>query len=178
MAEHGFNRDQVFIAGMSAGGAMAVIMAETYPDVFSAVGVHSGLPYQSAHNVMTALSAMRGRVKPRTSAAGDGVPAQPPVRTIIFHGSADKTVNPSNAADIVNDIVAHHPRNTAVIEDGQRNGKRFTRTIIADASNRVVVENWHIEGSGHAWSGGSPSGSFTDPTGPDASAEMVRFFLA
>ena len=190
MAEFGLGREQVFIAGLSAGGAMSVIMAETYPDVFSAVGVHSGLPYQSASNVMSALTAMRGRVarhpansaaNPAANSAATSPVSQPtghaPVRTIIFHGSADKTVHPSNAKGIANDALLHLEGAMTATETGKTNGKGFARMIISDSNGCAIVENWSIEGAGHAWSGGNRSGSFADPHGPDASAEMVRFFL-
>ena len=178
MAEFGLARDQVFIAGLSAGGAMAIIMAETYPDVFSAVGVHSGLPYQSANNVMSALTAMRGRLGSRNGASIDAGFEKPSMRTIVFHGSADKTVHPANAESIVGDAMVSHPNAEAMTEAGYVNSKRFTRTIITGSDGRPGLENWTIEGAGHAWSGGSRDGTFADPLGPDASVEMVRFFLA
>ncbi len=177
MREFDLSREQVFIAGLSAGGAMAVIMAETYPDVFSAVGVHSGLPYQSASNVMSALAAMRGRAGTRRDTSAAVNADQAAMRTIIFHGSADKTVHPSNATGIANDANTAGTSTAAVTDAGMTNGKRFSRTIIAGDNGRAIVENWTIEGAGHAWSGGSQKGSFADPLGPDASAEMVRFFL-
>jgi poly(hydroxyalkanoate) depolymerase family esterase len=178
MAEFGFVRDEVFIAGLSAGGAMAVIMAETYPDVFSAVGVHSGLPYQSASNVMTALTAMRGRARSRPAALASTVSEPYPTRTIVFHGSADKTVHPSNAMGIVDDANSSETGAVPVTETGVINGKRFTRMIIPGPDGKTMVENWTIDGAGHAWSGGSTAGTFADPLGPDASSEIVRFFLA
>jgi poly(hydroxyalkanoate) depolymerase family esterase len=178
MAEFDLARDQVFVAGLSAGGAMAVIMAETYPDVFSAVGVHSGMPYQSASNVMSALTAMRGRVGGRSGVSADADPQGPAMRTIVFHGSADRTVHPVNADGIVVDAMVSHADATTKTEAGLTNGKRFTRTVVTGADGRPNLENWTIEGAGHAWSGGSRAGTFADPLGPDASGEMVRFFLA
>ena len=129
--EFAFTREQVFIAGLSAGGAMAVIMAETYPDVFSGVGVHSGLPYQSAGNVMTALTAMRGRAHKPGNAPQDAASIAPLVRTIVFHGSADKTVHPSNATGIVDSVKTPATGLETVTETGAANGKRFTRTIMS-----------------------------------------------
>ena len=175
--EFGLDRHQVFIVGLSAGGAMAVIMAETYPDVFSAVGVHSGLPYQSATNVMSALAAMRGRVSHKVAIAKTYQSALPDVRTIIFHGSADKTVHPDNAKGIVGHSQDAQGRGEAHTEHGIANGRQFTRMVITAPDGQVILENWTIDGAGHAWSGGNPAGSFADPLGPDASSEMVRFFL-
>jgi poly(hydroxyalkanoate) depolymerase family esterase len=178
MTEFGFGRDEVFIAGLSAGGAMAVIMVETYPDLFSAVGVHSGLPYQSADNVMSALTAMRGRVRNRAATGAGGHSGAFPTRTIVFHGSADKTVHPSNAKNIVDDATSVETGITLATETGKINGKRYIRLIMSGADEKVIVENWTIDGAGHAWSGGNSAGSFTDAQGPDASSEMVRFFMA
>ena len=177
MAESGLMREQVFVAGLSAGGAMAVIMAETYPDVFAAVGVHSGLPYQSANNVMSALTAMRGRAVDQGHGGAHNENDRPAMRTIVFHGSADKTVHPSNAEGIANKASPSTSDGTTVVENGNTNNRSFTRTVISDADGQVLVENWTIAGAGHAWSGGSRTGTFADPLGPDASAEMVRFFL-
>jgi poly(hydroxyalkanoate) depolymerase family esterase len=177
MMEFGLTRKQVFVAGLSAGGAMAVIMAETYPDVFSSVGVHSGLPYQSAGNAITAMKAMQGHSSKRTEAT-QRVSRTSPVRTIVFHGSADRTVHPSNAKGIVDDVKRHDAKLNALIQSGNENGRKYMCETLTDTNGRIALENWHIEGAGHAWSGGSRNGTFTDPTGPDASAEMVRFFLA
>ena len=155
---------KVFVAGLSAGGAMAVVMGETYPQIYSAVGVHSGLPYQSANDVVSAFAAMRGDSCHKH--------AKPRLRTIVFHGDADGTVAPSNATAIVSDT-----HSKAIEQRLSRNGRQFTRRIITDQNGTRVSEHWLVKGAGHAWCGGSPVGSYTDPTGPDASAEMVRFFL-
>ena len=169
---------RVFVAGLSAGGAMAAVMGATYPDLYAAVGVHSGLPYRSAADLPSAFAAMRGDAGPRglrsrksRSAANDG----PRIRTIVFHGDADNIVHPSNAANIVGaakegeSIERAEARHTAI--------RAHTRTVIRDKTGTVVVEQWLIHGSGHAWSGGSQDGTYTDPHGPDASSEMLRFFL-
>lgn len=176
--EFGIDRGQVYVAGLSAGAAMAVIIGETYPDLFSAVGVHSGLPYQSAGNVMSALAVMRGSA----GAAVFGRTKEPDanakrVRTIIFQGSADRTVHPSNAKRILDAASNRAKREKQTTESGSRNGRRFTQTVIASEDGHPVVESWMIDGAGHAWSGGKVSGSYTDAKGPDASREMVRFFL-
>jgi poly(hydroxyalkanoate) depolymerase family esterase len=170
--------DHVFVAGLSAGGAMAVIMGATYPDIYRAVGVHSGLAYQSAGNIMSALAVMRGSAGSSLfgkvqSRADDSEP----MRTIIFHGSADRTVHPSNAERI--STMARTTGNADAIEKttASVNGRRFTKTVVANAKGEFAIESWLIQGAGHAWSGGKPNGSYTDIKGPDASAEMARFFL-
>jgi poly(hydroxyalkanoate) depolymerase family esterase len=178
VAEFGIDADQVFVAGLSAGGAMAVIMGKTHPDLFRAVGVHSGLAYQSAGNVMSALAVMRGSAGARHFGKGHiQTEESQPVRTIVFHGAADRTVHPSNAQRISE--MAHAPGQHELpkVSSGTKNGRRFKRTLISAKSGKPMVESWLIDGTGHAWSGGKPSGSYTDPQGPDASAEMVRFFL-
>jgi poly(hydroxyalkanoate) depolymerase family esterase len=171
VAEFRIDPRRVFVAGLSAGGAMAAIMAATYPDIFSAVGIHSGLPYRSASDVVSALAAMRGQVSPAAQPNGN----RPAVPAIVFHGSADHVVHPSNGAKI---IAAH--AGSREIRDGERlegNGRSFRRMITRDDNGLVRAEYWIIEGGGHAWSGGSTDGSFSDPLGPDASREMVRFFF-
>jgi poly(hydroxyalkanoate) depolymerase family esterase len=178
MREFGLGRDAVFVAGLSAGGAMAVILADTYPDVFSAAGVHSGLARGAASDVMSALSAMRSGGAPsaakarRPPAAG----ARGPARRIVFHGDADRAVHPSNAPQIVRAAVGL--RTPARVTPAEAAGRIYLRTEFALPDGTVDVELWQVKGAGHAWSGGKTGGSFTDPRGPDASAEMVRFFLA
>jgi poly(hydroxyalkanoate) depolymerase family esterase len=176
MSEFGLDRTRVFVAGLSAGGAMAAVMGETYPDLYSAAGIHSGLAYGSANDVLSAFSAMRG----------DGGLASSPkrlanrhrLRTIVFQGSADLTVHPSNSDRIV---AAATPTGAgcAVRQEPGRcaSGRTYTRTIITDPAAGPAVEYWLVDGAGHAWSGGHPSGTYTDPHGPDASSQMVRFFL-
>jgi poly(hydroxyalkanoate) depolymerase family esterase len=178
VANHNVDPDRVFVAGLSAGGAMAAVMAATYPDMYAAVGVHSGLPYRSATDLPSAFAAMRGNAGPRRRRSRkprEVADASPRVRTIIFHGDADKIVHPSNATGIVGG-----PKLGESIEPAEARssaGRSYTRTLIRDQSGVAVVEQWLLHGSGHAWSGGSPNGSYTDPHGPDASREMLRFFL-
>jgi poly(hydroxyalkanoate) depolymerase family esterase len=179
MAEFDIEQRKVYVAGLSAGGAMAAVMGETYPDVFGAVGVHSGLACGSANDVMSALSAMRGdgglpaRNPLRTAAIASGL-----VRTIVFHGTADRTVHPSNADRILAACAPHHAKVTARKETNlSAGGRAYERTVLADATGSHVVEHWLVKDAGHAWSGGQAAGSYTDPRGPDASSEMVRFFL-
>lgn len=176
----GPDRRRVFVAGLSAGGAMAAVMGETYPDVFAAVGVHSGLPYQSAIDVASAFATMRGSAgkayaeKPNLpQATKAGVP------TIVFHGARDRTVHPSNGDRVVELACARLPTAPDPLQlDGFEGGRSYTRTIFKGPAGAPVAEFWRIDGAGHAWSGGQGEGSFADPKGPNASAEMVRFFLA
>jgi poly(hydroxyalkanoate) depolymerase family esterase len=172
VAEHAIDPRRVFVAGLSAGGAAAAILGEAYPDVFAAIGVHSGLASGSAHGISSAMTAMRRGRAGRSFEAG---PA-PIVPTIIFHGTRDSTVNPLNADEIVAQARAVSPLE-ATSEAGEQGGRAFVRTVFADASGRTLVEQWMVEGLGHAWSGGGAAGSYADPLGPDASAEFFRFFV-
>jgi poly(hydroxyalkanoate) depolymerase family esterase len=174
--EFKINDQCVYVAGLSAGAAMAVVLGKTYPDVFRAVGVHSGLAYKSASNVMSALAVMRGVSGAQTFLkAVTGSSDTHHVPTIIFHGSNDRTVHPSNAERIID--AAHGAGSKRSTVAGSKNGRSFKRTVIASQNGLPLVESWMIDKAGHAWSGGKSSGSFTDASGPDASAEMVRFFL-
>ena len=166
-SEFGLRRDRTFAAGLSAGGAMAMVMAETYPDVFAAVGVHSGLDYKSASDVVSAFAAMRGTAAPQSVASQR---ARSTVRTIVFHGALDQTVHPSNAERISDRLHARHAKPVT------KRGPGYTRTTFGPAKT-PIVETWSVDGLGHAWSGGNAAGSFTDARGPNASAEMVRFFV-
>lgn len=165
--EFGIDPAHVFVAGLSAGGAMAAILGVTHPEVFRAVGIHSGLPHGSAHDVISAFSAMRGQ-------AGAGIKA-PDVPSFIIHGSADQTVHRSNAERMFSLKLAQGQFKVA--ERRKKTGALVYQRIATDGSGRPWAELWIIEGAGHAWSGGTPQGSYTDANGPDASAEMVRFFL-
>ena len=169
---------RVFVAGLSAGGAMAVILGETYPELYAGVGVHSGLAYGSANDVISAFAAMRGQAglgAVSSGKPGAGLEAGP--RVIVFHGSADTTVHPSNAERIIAGKGAGAGK-TSRVESGASSGTRgYTRLVAKREDGTNGVESWTIEGAQHAWAGGHPSGSYTDPRGPDASAAMVRFFL-
>ena len=161
---------RVYVAGMSAGGAMAAIMGATYPDVYAAVGVHSGLAPGSAHDLSSAFAAMRQGgpiVEHEYVAEGEYLP------TIVFHGDGDSTVHPRNGEG----LLAHLAHGNVRTRQGQvPGGYEYTRFTYSDAEGRDLVERWSVHGLGHAWSGGSYPGTYTDPRGPDASAEMVRFF--
>jgi len=163
---------RVYAAGLSAGGAAAAIMAATYPDVFAAVGVHSGLACGAAKDMPSAFAAMNGGGAVKVRGKGPAVP------TIVFHGDADRTVNPINADQVIAQAAPASARGRVVTHGESPHGMSFTRTVQADDSGREVLEQWVLHGAGHAWSGGSACGSYTDPRGPDASREMMRFFLA
>jgi poly(hydroxyalkanoate) depolymerase family esterase len=163
----------VFVAGLSAGGAMAAVMAATYPDLYAAVGVHSGLPYRSATDLPSAFAAMRGHSGPPVGKARKGRDRKL-VPTIVFHGDADNIVHPSNAASMVKAQRIESVERAEVRHGAMR---AHIRTVTRDKTGAVVVELWLVHGSGHAWSGGSPDGTYTDPQGPDASREMLRFFF-
>ena len=189
VAEHGVDPQRIFVAGLSAGAAMAVILGETYPEWFAAVGAHSGLPYAAAHDIPSAMAAMKGRpVMGHAHLPGTAHdprrPATQAVPVIVFHGDRDHTVQPGNGAQIAEQAVRAHARKagasglTTVTEQGSSGTRRHTRTLHTDASGRPCVEVWTLHGAGHAWSGGDAAGSFTDRDGPNASVEMLRFFLA
>jgi poly(hydroxyalkanoate) depolymerase family esterase len=174
---YGIDRRRIFVAGMSAGAAMAVILGAMFPDLYAAVGAHSGLAYGAARDVPSAFAAMHG--------AGDSSRSAPhaaiAVPTIVFHGDGDHTVNARNATRIVEQAVARFddPAVQTHAKSGtSAGGRKWSRVDYVDASNQIAVEQWTVHGVGHAWSGGSAAGSFTDARGPDASQEMIRFFLS
>jgi poly(hydroxyalkanoate) depolymerase family esterase len=172
MAEQVVDPARVYVAGLSAGGAMADILGRTYPELFAAVGVHSGLPIGAAKDLMSALK----NGAPGAAAAG---PVRP---TIVFHGDADETVHPRNGEEVAAAALAAGaaagPPRMHETQGRSKQGRAYARRTYADANGRILVEHWLLHGAGHAWAGGSAEGSFTDPAGPDASAEMLRFFLS
>ncbi len=173
MADYTVDRKQVFIAGLSAGGAAAMIMGDTYPDIYAAVGVHSGLACGAARDMPSAFNAMRHGAPGSVS----GSPRRTVVPTIVFHGDGDTTVNPRNGDAIVAQSVGGALLGKRVDYGQVVGGHSYRRTVGTDAAGRAVIEQWIIHGAAHAWAGGSPAGSYTDPHGPDATREMVRFFL-
>ena len=156
MERYRVDAKHVYVAGLSAGGAMAAVMGATYPDLYAAVGMHSGLPYASARDAGSALAAMQGHRR--------GDPLAPAVPTIVFHGDEDTTVHPRNGAFAGTEMKIH---------SGNAGGRSYTRAIFG---GKPRLEYWLVHGAGHAWSGGSTQGSYADPSGPDATREMLRFF--
>jgi poly(hydroxyalkanoate) depolymerase family esterase len=165
---------RVYIAGLSAGGAAAAIMGATYPDLYTAIGVHSGLACGAASDIPSAFAAMRQGRSDLARAAGRVERAVP---TIVFHGDRDTTVNPVNGDQVIAQSKAAAHLGTTVTTGEASGGIRYTCTVQTDENGRSVLEQWVLHGVGHAWSGGSTAGSYTDPRGPDASREMMRFFL-
>ncbi len=189
----GIDRGRVYIAGLSAGGAMASLVAAAYPETFAAVGVHSGLPPGAARSLPEGLAAMRagaggplpaGIPTRLPSRAAPGSPAALPVPAIVFHGDHDQTVHPRNGEQVVEAVLKSRlrapalPDSRPVIEHGvSTQGRRYTRSIHRSHTGQPIAEHWLVHGAGHAWSGGQATGSYTDAQGPDASREMLRFFL-
>jgi poly(hydroxyalkanoate) depolymerase family esterase len=180
MSQYAVDPRRVYIGGLSAGAAAAAVMGATYPDIYAAIGVHSGLACGAAADMPSAFAAMRNGESSAAStyrgaaAVPEGGPSIP---TIVFHGDCDTTVHPRNG----HHVIAQSKRTTSARMQVHRGritgGHAYTRTLHIDASGRVLLEHWEIHGAGHAWSGGSPAGSYTDPRGPDATREMLRFFL-
>lgn len=174
--QHAVDPKRVFVAGLSAGAAMAVIAAQNHPGVFAAVAAHSGLPLGAAASVPDAFAAMQGRgaAAPRALSSA--------VRTLVIHGTADTTVAPSNGDRIVEQALAAFKRQGVELSvlapfTTRQAGQQVAGTRFIDAAGEVQVEQWIVPGGAHAWFGGSPEGSFTQASGPDASGEIVRFFL-
>ena len=166
---HAIDERRIFVAGLSSGGAMAATLAATYPELFAAVGVHSGLPHGSAHDLPSAFAAMRG---------GSRGSAVPPIRGIVFHGDRDSTVHPRNGEEIFDQWRSGRAEAMIHVDtSGEANGYGYTRRIFQDEVGRPHLEHWVVHGGAHTWFGGSPAGTHTDAGGPDASREMVRFFL-
>jgi poly(hydroxyalkanoate) depolymerase family esterase len=170
-ARHGVSDSPIFVAGLSAGAAMAVILGRTYGDVFTGVGAHSGLPYGCARSVTEAFSVMAGQ-------GGRTQPADSAVPTIVFHGSADATVASANGMNIFEGSLGGSRAAPEIVDGGTVGGRGFSRTTVLGPDRAPKAEHWQIDGLGHAWSGGNPAGSYADAQGPDASAEMVRFFMS
>ena len=180
MRDYAVDPQRVYIGGLSAGAAAAAVMGATYPDLYAAIGVHSGLACGAANDLPSAFAAMQhGDSRLRSSPAmfrrsGEHGPVVP---TIVFHGDRDTTVHPRNGDHVIAQSMRTTTSRKQVHRGRVAGGHAYTRTVHADASGRAILEQWEIHGGGHAWSGGSPAGSYTDPRGPDAAREMLRFFL-
>jgi poly(hydroxyalkanoate) depolymerase family esterase len=170
MREFPVDESRVYVAGLSAGGAAAAVMGSTYPDLYAAVGVHSGLACGSASDMPSAFAAMRQGGKGNTTGKRSLIP------TIVFHGDSDTTVSAVNGDQVITQSKAGAKLRAGVTNSVAAGGVAYTRTIYSDREDTPVLEQWVLHGAGHAWSGGSPAGSYTEPRGPDASREMVRFF--
>jgi poly(hydroxyalkanoate) depolymerase family esterase len=182
MSDYSIDAERVYAAGLSAGAAAAVILAATYPDLYAAIGVHSGLACGAASDIPSAFAAMRRSQSAARRRSGRPSPRGVVSRTvpaIVFHGDHDTTVHPHNGDQVVAQL--REDSNTALqvtVQHGRvPGGRAYSRTLYHDASGQVIFEQWIIHGAGHAWSGGSPAASYTDPQGPDATREMFRFFL-
>ena len=181
MRDYAVDPERVYVAGLSAGAAAAAIMGTTYPDLYAAIGVHSGLACGAASDLPSAFAAMQQGA----AAAGrgsDGVSgvagSRPLVPTIVFHGDRDSTVHPGNGDWVIAQSKPTQAGLRTTVQHGRvPGGHAYSRTLYADTRGQTLLEQWVIHGAGHAWSGGSPAGSYTDPQGPDAGREMLRFFL-
>jgi poly(hydroxyalkanoate) depolymerase family esterase len=186
--DYSIDSRRVFAAGLSAGAAMAVVLGATYPDVFAAIGVHSGLEYAAATDASSALS-VSANGGPDPKAQGDaafsamGAQARA-VPVIVFHGDADSVVNVINGQQVASQWAETDDRAGAAVGQpatatGSAGGRSFTQTLYSSGSPAAaLLELYVVHGLGHAWSGGSSAGSFTDPSGPDASEMMWQFFAA
>ena len=183
MSDYSVDEERVYAAGLSAGAAAAAVLAAAYPDLYAAIGVHSGLACGAASDVPSAFAAMR-RSRPAARRRSGGKSSgrggySRIVPAIVFHGDQDTTVHPNNGDQVIAQL--REMSDTAVkmtVEDGRvPGGRAYTRTVHRDAAGHSIFEQWVIHGAGHAWSGGSLTGSYTDPQGPDATREMLRFFL-
>ena len=166
---HAIDARRVYVAGFSAGAAMAAVMATAYPDVYAAAGVHSGLAAGAAHDIPSAFAAM---------AEGGLADASLLVPLIVFHGDGDATVDHVNADCLVRAALpdARDRQQPLTTRGRVPGGHAYTRRVYSDRDGTPRVEHWTIHRAGHAWSGGSPHGTYTDPRGPDASTELARFF--
>jgi poly(hydroxyalkanoate) depolymerase family esterase len=182
-SDYSVDEERIYAAGLSAGGAAAAVLAAAYPDLYAAIGVHSGLACGAASDLPSAFAAMRqtqpaARRRSGGNLSGRGGYSRT-VPAIVFHGDQDTTVHPNNGDQVIaqlREALATDVRVT--IEDGRvPGGRAYTRTVHHDAAGHSIFEQWVIHSAGHAWSGGSLAGSYTDPQGPDATREMLRFFL-
>jgi poly(hydroxyalkanoate) depolymerase family esterase len=171
MADHAIDPSRVYVAGLSAGGAMAAILASVYPNLYAAAGVHSGLAPGVATDLPSALSAMKGTQGRGAHRVSSGPP------TIVFHGDRDTTVHPDNAESVIAASAGTGAQAESVLVQGQNNKRASTVHIYRNTTGEVIAERWDVHGAAHAWAGGTERGSYTDPSGPAATDEMLRFFF-
>lgn len=193
IAEHNVDPDRVYIAGISAGGAMTSILGATYPDLYAAIGVHSGLEYKATEDSRMALAVQKmGGPDPDRQGREAFLSARSEARvlpTIIFHGEDDAVVDVVNAHQTLsqwaqtndyaddgsdNDSITDEPAD--VLPEQAPEGYDYVRYVYENPEGDVIMEKWIVEELDHDWSGGDTGGSYADPEGPDASEEMVRFF--
>lgn len=187
--DYAVDEARIHLAGISAGAAMASIVAVAYPERYASIAIHSGLPWGAAHDVMTALGAMAKGI-PDADALGIaalramGARARA-IPVLVVHGGSDAVLVPANGRQATRQWAVTDARALGVDsltprgdESGVANGYHWTRSSLADARGRVMIEQLTVQELGHAWSGGSRQGTFTDERGPDAMDAVVRFFLA
>jgi poly(hydroxyalkanoate) depolymerase family esterase len=173
--EQNIDPSHVYIAGFSAGAAMAVVMAATYPELFAGVGVHSGLPYKAASDVPSAFAAMDntsvGGYRPSTH--NHRWP-----RSIVFHGDRDETVHPANGWRVFEEVSHSGDPEAQTLTLEEAHFDTHQQSTYYSPDGLSIAEHWLIRGGRHAWSGGRSTGTYTASDGPSASREMMRFFLA
>jgi poly(hydroxyalkanoate) depolymerase family esterase len=170
---------RVYVGGLSAGAAAAAVVGAAYPDLFAAIAVHSGLACGAADDLISAFAAMRHGGSVNSFGPGDSSAAseeRASLPTIVFHGDHDTIVHPRNADHVISRSMRTTNWQTKERHGQVPGGHAYTCTIYTDENGQEILEQWCIHGAGHAWSGGSPAGSYTDPQGPDAAKEMIRFF--
>jgi poly(hydroxyalkanoate) depolymerase family esterase len=197
-ATHPIDRERVYVGGISAGAAMAIVLGATYPDVFRGIGAVAGVAFGAANSLRSGLATMKhgGPDPARQGLAAFEAMNHPSVKNppgrmpvIVFHGDADRIVNPVNAEQVIaqwartNQLLDGNQDGDAAFDasskfsEGQKSaGRPFRKYSYKDAGGRLRMEQWIVEGMGHAWPGSPQPGEFADPRGPNASQEMWRFF--
>ncbi len=189
---YAIDREQIFVAGLSAGACMAVSLAVSYPERFAAVGVCAGVPYGAARSPFGALAAMRSGASPANLLAARmaaGLSPRPVLPLIVFQGTADEVVAPENSTQLIRQWADLHrlsvpgasaagagPLPTSARRVVPRRGHPFREELYRDRHGALVMCRYLVEGMGHSWPGGDPAGTYTDPAGPSASRLMVHFF--
>ena len=183
--------ERVFLAGMSAGGAMAAVLAANYPELFSGLAVHSGLPYAAATSQESAFQAMARGARDGSGHAGALAAMgerRRPMPTIVIHGASDSIVSSVNGRRLVEQWLGANTlapgesldgqlsRPAEVVHEQVTGGHAYTRSRWSDARGRPAVEYLEVAGLGHAWSGGAAGAAWSDARGPDASEAIWRFF--